>query len=202
MKTWKIAEFLRTKFQKILENREILSYFDILAFSKCILYFDILLVFRILILKFSRFRTQPQVMMEVETSQENVESAMTAAGLSTNDVFHVSMLLAGRCVTQLWLAAALSSCRPRQWKTVQRSRKLANIGIHCDHLVDLEKWSKIWKCVFAILDVKIGVDTAENEPSKVCWRRAALAALPAVWFSASCMASPHDVQNALFFQYY
>ena len=29
-----------------------------MAFSKCILYFDILLVFRILILKFSRFRTQ------------------------------------------------------------------------------------------------------------------------------------------------
>ena len=41
-----------------MENREILSYFDILAFSKCILYFDILLVFRILILKFSRFRSQ------------------------------------------------------------------------------------------------------------------------------------------------
>ena len=40
MKTWKIAEILRTKFLKILENREILSYFDILAFSKCILYFD------------------------------------------------------------------------------------------------------------------------------------------------------------------
>ena len=41
-----------------MENREILSYFDILAFSKCILYFDILVVFRILILKFSRIRSQ------------------------------------------------------------------------------------------------------------------------------------------------
>ena len=41
-----------------MENREILSYFDILALSKCILYFDILLVFRILILKFSRVRSQ------------------------------------------------------------------------------------------------------------------------------------------------
>ena len=58
MKTWKIVEILRTKFLKILENREILSYFDILAFSKCILYFDILVVFRILILKFSRIRSQ------------------------------------------------------------------------------------------------------------------------------------------------
>ena len=54
----KIAEILRTKFLKILENREILSYFDILAFSKCILYFDILVVFRILILNFSRIRSQ------------------------------------------------------------------------------------------------------------------------------------------------
>ena len=41
-----------------MENREILSYFDILAFSRCILYFDILVVFRILILKFSRIRSQ------------------------------------------------------------------------------------------------------------------------------------------------
>ena len=58
VKTWKIAEILRTKFRQILENREILSYFDVLALSRCILYFDILLVFRILILNFSRFRTQ------------------------------------------------------------------------------------------------------------------------------------------------
>ena len=41
-----------------MENREILSYFDILALSKCILYFDILLVFRICNLKFSRIRSQ------------------------------------------------------------------------------------------------------------------------------------------------
>ena len=49
VKTSKIAEILLTKVWKFSENRESLSYFDILAFSKCILYFDILLVFRILI---------------------------------------------------------------------------------------------------------------------------------------------------------
>ena len=41
---WKIAKFCHI--------------FDILVFSKCILYFDILVVFRILILKFSRIRSQ------------------------------------------------------------------------------------------------------------------------------------------------
>ena len=82
MKTWKIAEILRTKFRKILENREILSYFDILALSKCILYFDILLVFRILILKFSRFRTQPRQVLELDGASVELlgtEAAMAQA---------------------------------------------------------------------------------------------------------------------------
>ena len=70
MKTWKIAEILRTKFRKILENREILSCFDILALSKCILYFDIFLVFRILILKFSRIRSQVK---QVERSESKIQ---------------------------------------------------------------------------------------------------------------------------------
>ena len=53
----------RNSSHQILENREILSYFDILVLSKCILYFVIFLIFRIsiLILKFSRIRSQVPV---------------------------------------------------------------------------------------------------------------------------------------------
>ena len=51
-----------------MENREILSYFDILALSKCILYFDILLVFRICNLKFSRIRTEAACLAQLRSA--------------------------------------------------------------------------------------------------------------------------------------
>ena len=55
---------------------------------------------------------------------------------------------------------------PTFWE-IRNSAKIWRIlEIHFTNLVDLEKSEK---CVFGVLDAKIGVDTGEKEPRQVCW---------------------------------
>ena len=55
-------------------------------------------------------------------------------------------------------------------KTGKGIEELQKVDIHFDNLVDLENsFQKCCKiCQNEYLDVKIGVDTADNEPSEAC----------------------------------